>query len=141
MAYAFHKEDVKFLLSHKQLIFNTLDKLLRKEKYKKGEINFIFCSDPYLKSINKKFLQHNYFTDIITFDYTTGGVVSGDIYISVDRVKDNAKTYSTSFNNELARVIFHGVLHLCGYKDKSPKDAKTMREKEDYYLSLLAKIK
>jgi rRNA maturation RNase YbeY len=110
--------------------------LIQKEGLKVEAINYIFCSDQYLLKINKDFLQHNTYTDIITFQYTASKMpVQSDIYISVDRVKENARLYQTQFLQELYRVIFHGALHLCGYKDKSDKDVKLMRSKEDYYLS------
>lgn len=141
MSYSFHKEDTKFIFRHKELIINWLDVFLKTEKKKLGDITYVFCSDKYLLSINKQYLKHNYFTDIITFDYTEGKVISGDIFISVDRVADNAKTYKTTFQNELLRVIIHGVLHLAGYTDKTSSKARQMREKEDYYLSLWAKMK
>jgi rRNA maturation RNase YbeY len=139
MGYSFHKENTTFRFSDKNLIINWLDNCLRKEKKISGEMNFIFCSDKYLLKINQEYLQHDYYTDIITFDYTQKNLVSGDIYISIDRVKENANTYKVSFQNELLRVIVHGVLHLCGYKDKTKAHARLMREKEDYYLSLWPK--
>ncbi len=98
-------------------------------------INFVFCSDDYLLDINQKFLNHDYYTDVITFDYDKRVVLS-DVYISIDRVKDNALNIGCEFLNELYRVIFHAVLHLCGLGDKSKDDAERMRIKEDYYLSL-----
>ncbi len=106
------------------------------EKFSLGELNYIFCDDTYLLDINKKYLNHNTFTDIISFDYTLGKQINGDIYISIDRIKENSKLYNTSFNNELLRVMIHGVLHYLGYKDKTDADKKIMRSKEDYYLSL-----
>jgi rRNA maturation RNase YbeY len=100
-------------------------------------VNYIFCSDKYLLKINQDFLQHNTYTDIITFQYSAESeAVESDIYISVERVRENAQAFRVSFSRELYRVIFHGALHLCGYKDKSAKDAKVMREKEDYYVGL-----
>ena len=101
-----------------------------------GEIAYIFCSDDYLLKINIKHLNHNTLTDIISFDYGVDNVVSGDIYISTDRVADNAKDLSATFRDELHRVMIHGVLHYCGHKDKTASDKKVMRSKEDYYLSL-----
>ena len=113
----------------------TVDSLIISEKFKPGEITIIFCSDDYLLDKNRAYLNHDYYTDIITFDYSENDVVSGDLFISIDRVKDNANTYGISFDNELKRVVYHGILHLCGYKDKTEKDKKEMREKENYYLS------
>ncbi len=100
-------------------------------------IAIILCSDEYLLDINKKFLSHDYYTDIITFDYTEGKRISGELYISIDRVKENAKQLGVSFPNELHRVMIHGVLHLCGYKDKTRKDREMMRTKEDQKLKML----
>ncbi|WP_240965766.1 rRNA maturation RNase YbeY [Pseudoflavitalea sp. G-6-1-2] len=111
--------------------------LFKKEKKKAGELSFVFCSDAYLLEINKQYLKHNYYTDIITFDLSqTPGVISGELYISVDRVKDNAQNFNVSFKEELHRVIFHGALHLCGYKDKTEKEEALMRKMEDKYLRL-----
>lgn len=101
-----------------------------------GDINLIFCSDNYILDINQKFLQHDYFTDIITFDYCEGDKLSGDLFISIDTVRANAEEYGEGFTRELNRVIVHGVLHLIGYDDHTKADQKIMREKENYYLSL-----
>lgn len=101
-----------------------------------GDVTLIFCSDEYLLEMNKEHLQHDYYTDIITFDYSDGNSVSGDLFISVDRVRDNANDLKISFFDELCRVCVHGVLHLCGYKDKSELDEQLMREKEDQMLAL-----
>lgn len=101
-----------------------------------GDINIIFCSDSYLLDINQKFLGHDYFTDIITFDYCEGDKLSGDLFISIDTVRANAEEYGEGFTRELNRVMVHGVLHLIGYDDHTKADQKTMREKENYYLSL-----
>jgi len=106
------------------------------EKHSLGELNYVFCDDIYLLKINRDYLNHDTFTDIISFDYTIGKQINGDIYISIDRIKENAKLYKTTFYNELLRVMIHGVLHYCGYKDKTDADKKIMRSKEDYYLSL-----
>ena len=109
---------------------------LKRYKIKADSLNVIFCSDEYLLDINRRYLQHDYFTDIITFDLAAkGGAVNGEIYISIDRVKENARSVGVSFNNELHRVIFHGVLHLCGLKDKKESDKKVMRREEDKLLS------
>ncbi len=117
--------------------------LFKKEKTKLEQLQYIFCSDDYLLEINKQHLQHNYYTDIITFDLSEkSNAVIGEIYISVDRVKENARNYSVSFKQELLRVIFHGALHLCGYKDKTEKDQVLMRKAEDKYLQyFLSKVK
>ncbi|WP_423129841.1 rRNA maturation RNase YbeY [Gaoshiqia sp. Z1-71] len=100
-----------------------------------GDLSFVFCSDSYLLEINKQYLQHDYFTDIITFDYVNEGLISGDILISVDRVRENSQQYRVEFGQELNRIMIHGVLHLCGYKDKLTKEKEIMTQKEDYYLS------
>ena len=101
-----------------------------------GQLSFIFCEDEYLLEKNIQFLKHDTYTDIITFDYCEGDIISGDIFVSVERVTENADKFGVNFENELDRVIIHGVLHLAGYKDKSKEEANTMREKEDFYLSL-----
>ena len=112
-------------------------KLFRQEKKPLAELSYIFCSDQYLLEINRQFLQHDFYTDIITFPLADPGQpISGEIYISVDRVRDNAREFGSSIQQELLRVIFHGALHLCGYKDKSPRDEKLMRAMEDKYLEL-----
>lgn len=137
-------ERVKFNYLEKSFSFfsrTTLKKfiltLLKTEKIHVEHINYIFCSDEYLLLINQKFLEHDTYTDIITFQYTNQNEpVVSDIYISIDRVKENAKRYNSSFSIELYRVLFHGALHLAGYKDKSPSDIQTMRNKEDHYLNL-----
>lgn len=114
-------------------------RLFQKEKKKLEDLNYIFCTDEYLLGINRDFLKHDYYTDIITFDLSDGAATKGEIYISVDRVKDNAMQLDQTLSRELQRVIFHGALHLCGYKDKKPADIKQMRAKEDYYITLFNK--
>tara|TARA_B100000401_G_C52778034_1_gene706726 strand:+ start:897 stop:1310 length:414 start_codon:yes stop_codon:yes gene_type:complete len=117
--------------------FNSfISNILISEKKTEGDVVLIFCSDEYLLEINKKHLNHNYYTDIITFDYCVENIVSGDLYISIDRVKENAKTFNDSFINELSRVVIHGVLHLCGYNDKTEADQKNMRNLENKYLAM-----
>lgn len=105
-----------------------------KEGYLLGEISVVFCSDDYLLEINKKHLEHDYYTDIITFNYNEDNCVSGDLFISVTRVEENASEFNVLFLEELKRVLVHGVLHLCGYKDKTEEDILIMRSKENYYL-------
>ncbi len=107
------------------------------EKKKLGDITLIFCSDEYLLKVNQEHLDHDYYTDIITFDYSEDDFVSGDLFISIDRVSENAETNNVSFQNELNRVVVHGVLHLCGYKDKSDDEEKMMRLKENEKLKML----
>ena len=102
-----------------------------------GDITFVFCDDNYLLKINNEFLDHDTYTDIITFDYSVGNELISEIYVSTDRVEENAKKYKQTFENEIHRVMIHGVLHLCGYKDKLTEEKQIMRDKENHYLSLL----
>lgn len=127
--------DIEFRIQDEATVSKWISNLIEEENYKEGEINYIFCSDDYLHKINVDFLNHDTLTDVISFDYSVGKKLHGDIYISIDRVKDNAKDFNVQFKDELARVMAHGVLHYCGYKDKSEEDVKIMRSKEDYYLS------
>ena len=121
--------------TQRTLVKEVIRDLFKKERTKLEQLRYIFCSDEYLLQINKEHLNHNYYTDIITFDLSeTPNATSGEIYISVDRVRDNAQNYEVSFKHELLRVIFHGALHLCGYKDKSTKEEQLMRKAEDKYL-------
>ncbi len=113
-----------------------LEKVINNEKKKIGEIVFVFCNDSYLLEKNIQFLKHDTLTDVITFDYCEGNQISGDIFISIERVKINSEIFEVSFLNELYRVMVHGLLHLLGYKDKTKYDAKLMRSKEDFYLSI-----
>ena len=132
----FFSEEIKFSLRKKNDLRKWILKTILKEGYKLGELNFIFCSDKYLLQLNKKFLKHNTLTDVITFDYSeTTQNISGEIYISIERVKESAKKFNATFKNELYRVIIHGVLHLCGFSDKSPSQKSQMKNKEDYYLN------
>lgn len=123
-----------FNLDEEQSFSNWITNTILEENCKEGEINYIFCSDDYLHKLNVDFLNHDTLTDIISFDYSVGKELHGEIYISVDRVKENASDFNVSFEDEMARVIIHGVLHYCGYKDKSEDEEKLMRSKEDYYL-------
>lgn len=113
-----------------------IEKIIISEEKKLGEINYIFCDDEYLLKINQDFLDHDYYTDIITFDQVRGKTISGEIFVSLQRIKDNASLISKNYEEEKKRVIAHGVLHLCGYKDKTEEQQKIMRAKEDFYLSL-----
>jgi len=115
---------------------NWIVKAILNENLKEGEVNYIFCDDNYLSDLNIKYLKHNTLTDIISFDYTIGKIISGDIFISIERVKENAEMFNTKYVDELHRVMIHGVLHYCGYKDKTDEEKTQMRSKEDYYLSL-----
>ena len=128
-------EDTDFNFRHKLETKRWLKFVAESEIRKIGDVNVIFCSDNYILDVNMKYLQHDYFTDIITFDYCEGSVLSGDLFISVDSVRDNASFYQTEFSEELKRVIVHGLLHLIGYDDHSDSEQKLMRSKEDYYLS------
>jgi rRNA maturation RNase YbeY len=114
----------------------ALKSLITSENFKLGEVAVVLCSDEYLLKVNQDFLKHDYYTDIITFDYCEDNVINGDLIVSLDRVRENSVKEKSSFEEELNRVIFHGVLHLCGYKDKSKKDIELMMFKESYYLNL-----
>ena len=114
---------------------NWIENIIISEGKKLGEINYIFCDDEYLLKINQDFLDHDYYTDIITFDQVRGKTISGEIFVSLQRIKDNASLISKNYEEEKKRVIAHGILHLCGYKDKTEEEQKTMRAKEDFYLS------
>jgi rRNA maturation RNase YbeY len=124
----------KFIKSRQLKPF--IKSLVLSEGLVSGDIAIVFCSDEYLLKINQDFLNHDYYTDIITFDYCENGIVNGDLLISLDRVLENSTKENTSFLEELHRVVFHGVLHLCGFKDKSKKDIEMMRFKESHYLNL-----
>ena len=114
-----------------------LNEMISLEGKKTGKINYIFCSDDGLLKVNQEYLQHDYYTDIITFDYVKGKNISADIFVSLPRIFDNAEKLAKNFNQEFHRVLAHGILHLCGYKDKSEEEIKIMRQKEDFYLDLL----
>jgi probable rRNA maturation factor len=120
----------------KTTLKQNLKTLAKSEGKTLKDISVVFTDDDYLLEVNKQYLNHDYYTDVITFDYSVFPEVSGDIMISLDRVKDNAETLRVSFQEELNRVVYHGLLHLCGYKDKSAADEKLMRTKENYYLEL-----
>ncbi|MES2835958.1 MAG: rRNA maturation RNase YbeY [Bacteroidota bacterium] len=130
----FASDDIKFVLKEKTKKKDWLKKSIAAEKKKLGDINYIFCSDNYLLDLNIKHLNHNTLTDIITFDYSEEDTLNSDIFISVERVAENAKKFEVDFENELLRVMIHGVLHLCGYKDKKKEDAEKMRLKENFYI-------
>lgn len=133
-------EDTNFKFNRRRLTSQWLKFTAESEIKRIGQVNIIFCSDNYILDINQKYLQHDYFTDIITFDYCEGKTLSGDLFISVDTVRENAIFYGTEFDDELNRVIVHGLLHLIGYDDHSEEDLKTMRSKEDYYLAQREKL-
>ena len=141
MTISFNKADKNITLGNRVALKAFIEKQMKREGLTIERLQYVFCSDNYLLEINKKFLNHDYYTDIISFDLSeTRGQLIGDIYISVDRVKDNAKTLKNSQGNELLRVIFHGALHFCGYKDKKPAEAKLMRSMEDKWLRAYLKL-
>jgi rRNA maturation RNase YbeY len=132
----FQYADRKLALLGKTTIQSFVETIFKKEKTKLAHINYVFCSDAYLLNINRDFLEHDYYTDIITFGLSESGQpVEAEIYISIDRVKDNASQLGISFKEEMLRVIFHGALHLCGYKDKKKSEVALMRQKENHYLT------
>lgn len=139
MAIYFNQTEISFKLKGKQQLKNWIKKIIEKEKLVLGDLSYIFCSDDELLKINQQFLNHNTYTDIITFDYHEGKIINGEIHISIDRVKENAEKYKTTFEQELHRVMIHGVLHICGYKDKSKADKELMRKKEDASLKIQTK--
>jgi rRNA maturation RNase YbeY len=130
----FYNEEVNYVLVSKRKIRCWLLSVIEEEGKKTGGISYIFCSDEYLFAMNERYLNASYFTDVITFDYVEREFIFGDIFISVDRVKENAKLYKQKYFREMLRVILHGILHLCGYKDKTEREMAQMRKKEDYYL-------
>jgi rRNA maturation RNase YbeY len=135
MSISFNKADKNATLANRTALKAFIEKAIKKEGLRIETLQYIFCSDKYILGINKSYLQHDYYTDIISFDLSeTKGSLIGEVYISIDRVKDNAKTHKTSLKEELLRVIFHGALHFCGYKDKKPSDIKKMRAQEDKWL-------
>lgn len=141
MTISFNKADATATLKNRVALKSFIEKRVKKEGLSIESLNYVFCSDKYLLEINKQFLDHNFYTDIISFDLSEEpGKLIGEVYISVDRVKENAKTHGASFTEELLRVIFHGALHFCGYKDKKPADSKKMRQMEDLWLSAYMKL-
>ncbi len=133
---SYYFQDTDFVFRDRRKTGEWLKIAAESEIFRIGDISIIFCSDNYILDINQKFLQHDYFTDIITFDYCEGDRLSGDLFISVDSVRENAVEFGTEFKDELNRVIIHGLLHLIGYDDHTEEDIKMMRSKENYYLSL-----
>ena len=132
----FHKESVTLPLDT-TLLSKWIEGAVFSLGHSLKNLSFIFCDDEYLKNINIQYLNHSYYTDVITFDYSDNEGLVGDVFISVDRVKENAKKFKTSFNKELFRVIIHGVLHLCGFNDKTEKEIKEIRRRENYFLGLI----
>lgn len=129
--------ETDFSLQNETVFAEWIVNTIKNEDYKLEEINYVFCDDDYLHKLNVEFLDHDTLTDIISFDYSVGKTIQGDVFISVERVRDNANDFGVSFKEEISRVIIHGVLHYCGYKDKTDSDANTMRQKENYYLAQL----
>ena len=136
----YFQEDIRFEFKRKMLNNRWLKMVAGSEMRRLGAINIIFCSDNYILDVNMKYLQHDYFTDIITFDYCEKDVLSGDLFISIDSVRENAQFYGTEFADELNRVMVHGLLHLIGYDDYSEADIAVMRQKENYYLEMRASL-
>lgn len=128
--------ETDFELENEQRYADWLSNVILSESKKEGDINYIFCDDDYLHKINVEYLQHDTLTDIISFDYSVGNELHGDIFVSIERVEDNAKDFNVSFEEELRRVLVHGVLHYCGYKDKSKEDETVMRNKEEEKMKL-----
>ncbi len=137
---AFHFEDVEFELPDQAALAEWMQAIAAKEAKEMLGLDFVFCSDEYLRQMNIKHLRHDYFTDIITFPYTEGAV-HGDIFISAERVGENAQTHDVTFDQELCRVMAHGILHLAGYGDKTPEEQQIMRAKEDFYIDLCPALK
>ena len=137
MAIRYFSDGITFHLEGKRKISQWLRQLVAEEEKKTGNLHYIFVSDEIILEINKKYLQHNDYTDIITFDDTIGDTISGEMYISIDSVRRNAKDYHVDFRKELFRVMAHGVLHLCGYKDKTNKERQKMRAAEDKFLTYI----
>ena len=142
-AISFFEEDINYKLKNKALVRQWIKDTIVAEGFKLKELNYIFCSDAYLLAINQQYLNHDTYTDIITFDYSKENnqlPISGDIFISIERVKENALKYSGSFENELNRIIIHGILHLLGHKDKTKADKSEMTKQEENCLKLLKKL-
>lgn len=136
-SFSFFTKDISFILDNQKSIENWILLSISTEDKSVGEITYIFCSDDYLYQMNLEYLKHDTYTDVITFNYCVDDIISGDIFISIDRIKDNAITFDTTFKNELHRVMIHAILHLIGYNDKKESEKIIMRSKEDFYLSLL----
>jgi rRNA maturation RNase YbeY len=128
--------ETDFELANESAIESWIGRIIASEQKSEGEISYVFCDDDYLLELNQQYLQHDTLTDIISFDYSLGNELSGDIFISVERVRENAEIFNQSFENELLRVISHGVLHYCGYKDKSEADEQLMRQKENEKIAM-----
>jgi len=140
MPVKFFNEDSNYQLQQKRIIKDWIKNTIQNEKDKLGAINYIFTSDNYLLTINNEYLSHNYYTDIITFNYCDNNTINGDIFISIDSIRNNSARFGVTFINELHRVMIHGILHLIGYDDQTDEQKAIMREKENYYLDRLKKL-
>ncbi len=136
MPVSYHTAECPYRFTDRRRTSAWLRECIAREGKACGDVNVVFCRDAYLLDLNRRFLDHDYFTDIITFDYSAGGVVGGELYISIDTVADNAARFGADPRREMLRVIVHGVLHLCGYGDKTPEEESVMRAKEDACLAL-----
>ncbi len=133
----FHNEDIPEINVNEPKLTSAIQYIIKSEHKICGEINIIFCSDEYLLHMNREHLEHDYYTDIITFDYVEENTINGDLFISVDRISENAGKFAVEFTEELKRVVYHGILHLVGFNDKTEGQRREMREKENYYLQMV----
>jgi probable rRNA maturation factor len=140
MAITFQTQEIKFILPEKTRIRKWINAIIEKEKKRPGQLNFLLTTDKEVLKRNKEFLDHDTLTDIITFDYTVDGIISGDIIISIERVSENARKFKVDLNNELMRVMIHGILHLCGFRDKTSSEKIAMRNAEDKALKIYSKM-
>jgi len=134
----FHAEEIDFQLKEKKEVSDWICRVIEIENREIGEINIIFSSDTFLLEINNQYLDRNYFTDIITFDYGDGKIITGDLYLSIDRIRENAESFNVPVRNELFRIIIHGILHLIGYNDSNVEEKKLMTEREDQYMEIFS---
>lgn len=132
----FYNEDIDFPELNPEVYTKWIERVIKNYRKERGDVSFIFCTDQYLLRINREFLNHDYFTDIITFNYNSGNVLSGDIFISIETVQANASDFNVSFQDELRRVIIHGILHLVGFDDKTKEQKQIMRQKEDEAMNM-----
>lgn len=139
MAITYHAEDIKLPAIKRRIVSNWIKTVALNHEKKVGDIAYIFCSDEKILEINNQYLNHDYYTDIITFDYTVKNLISGDIFISLDTIRSNSEKYNTRFVEELHRAIIHGILHLCGINDKGPGEREIMEEEENRALTILSK--